>query len=720
MTSDWMKKWMAAMIALMLAAFPVLAEPAEEENQTASETAPAAHQTAEAESRQMPEAENGQDEEQHDLSQPQVTEAPSPQPTHTPAEEPAPEDQNTPAPTSQPTATDLVSEPARVWFEGSREAFSAGQVMKCVLRREGGEQAIEVRYVFNGQTRVQTMEAGENSVRLKLGEAPASDSGLSYKLEILESEAYEIKEGNLEIRVVPVPLFGFETAFAGSVGAASGDSCKIIIRRAENGAQQAARLALTMPDSAYEAGYRLTGDQRHFQLDTTYYIDFRKGEQEKAVYLSNWSAEPSKSSTISLSLQGEQDAMVKEDAARVSVTLEARDSDRRRAVGRFQEDELYITPGEERTVRLALDWAKGSGSARLRYEITDGQNYCLKADQKLTNGQKQVEIPLPTADFEVGKSYVVNILPEGKDDVGSTEQSSLVLHVIEASENATASLDSEEYLIMPGQSLKVEITIDKAQTRQTAFQLSMGEQQWPALLPAGETKLELELDAVEKSGSLKLSAPDGIALNIGQANVVVSAALSDNLNFLSGRMVYCGGDGGAQVYIKIAEPLDESAQFVLGISDDHTGNMVNMTIPAGCRVYQAELPERMMNDYQAGTTCQLTLDMPNEAWQGKIAQATLSVLENAPDLARFEVAEELNAQVGERLEVPLDLPQNFEGMVVLTDPNGKRQMLYPRYPSGSVEVELKQEGRYFLVLSDEKNGWVDENMREVVIFASIQ
>ncbi len=323
--------------------------------------------------------------------------------------------------------------------------------------------------------------------------------------------------------------------------------------------------------------------------------------------------------------------MVKEDAARVSVTLEARDSDRRRAVGRFQEDELYITPGEERTVRLALDWAKGSGSARLRYEITDGQNYCLKADQKLTNGQKQVEIPLPTADFEVGKSYVVNILPEGKDDVGSTEQSSLVLHVIEASENATASLDSG-----------------------------------------------------------------------------------------SGRMVYCGGDGGAQVYIKIAEPLDESAQFVLGISDDHTGNMVNMTIPAGCRVYQAELPERMMNDYQAGTTCQLTLDMPNEAWQGKIAQATLSVLENAPDLARFEVAEELNAQVGERLEVPLDLPQNFEGMVVLTDPNGKRQMLYPRYPSGSVEVELKQEGRYFLVLSDEKNGWVDENMREVVIFASIQ
>ena len=125
-----------------------------------------------------------------------------------------------------------------------------------------------------------------------------------------------------------------------------------------------------------------------------------------------------------------------------------------------------------------------------------------------------------------------------------------------------------------------------------------------------------------------------------------------------------------------------------------------------------------MDDYEPGAECQLTLDMPDEAWQGEIAQAHLSVLETPPDLAGFEV-DQLSGKVGDTVEVPLDLPQNFEGMVILSGPDIE-EVMYPRYPLGSVEVELSQEGTYSLVLSDEKNGWVDENKDEVVIAASAQ
>mgnify|MGYP000237806044 FL=1 len=79
----------------------------------------------------------------------------------------------------------------------------------------------------------------------------------------------------------------------------------------------------------------------------------------------------------------------------------------------------------------------------------------------------------------------------------------------------------------------------------------------------------------------------------------------------------------------------------------------------------------------------------------------------------------MSGKVGEIVEVPLDLPQNFEGMVILSGPD-KEEVMYPRYPLGSVEVELSQEGTYSLVLSDEKNGWVDENKNEVVITVSAQ
>ena len=318
----------------------------------------------------------------------------------------------------------------------------------------------------------------------------------------------------------------------------------------------------------------------------------------------------------------------------------------------------------------------------------------------------------------VGNSYAVNILTQGSKDVGNPEGSSLILYAIEDSDNPTASLDSSEYLIMPGQSLKVKISIDKVQPKDVNFVLSLGEQTWNASLSAGQEEVDLELNSIQEGGTLVLSAPEGIGLKDAQAEVVVSAALSDNLNFLSYRMVYSSGDGNAKVFITIGEPLDESAQFALGISDDNTGNMVNITIPAGRQIYVAEIPENIMDDYEPGTECQLTLDMPDKVWQGEIAQAHLRVLETPPDLAGFEV-DQMSGKVGEIVEVPLDLPQNFEGMVILSGPD-KEEVMYPRYPLGSVEVELSQEGTYSLVLSDEKNGWVDENKDEVVIAASAQ
>lgn len=717
------KKWMAAMLTLMVVGLPALSEPTAAETQAASEATPATQQATAAEPAQAEptQAEPTQPVEQTASPAPQTSSTPesASQPSSGPEIEPSPSEPAQEAPaTQQPTPTAQVVETPRIWVEKTKDSFSAGQTMKCVLHREGGAQKIEVSYTFNGQTRVQTMEAGKNSVKIELGEAPESAKALNYELKLLESNDYEIKSGSLEIRVAPMAVFGFKTSYAGSVGTASGDSCAIVIQRADNGAQQAAKVAVSMPQSAYEAGYRLTGDRKNYQLDTTYYIEFRKGEMEKTIYLSNWSASIEQSTTISLTLQPQKGAMIKAGGAQVNVSLTAKDSNTHRVTGRFVDKSMYVTPGETPVAQVALEWANASEPACLRYEITDGQNYRLVGEVTLQPGQERAEIPLSTDDFEVGNSYVVNILAQEAKDVGNPEGSSLILYAIEDSDNPTASLDSSEYLIMPGQSLKVKISIDKVQPKNVDFVLSLGEQTWNASLSAGQEEVDLELDSIQEGGTLVLSAPEGIGLKTAQAEVVVSAALSDNLNFLSYRMVYSGGDGNAKVLITIGEPLDESAQFVLGISDDNTGNMVNITIPAGRQIYVAEIPENIMDDYEPGAECQLTLDMPDEAWQGEIAQAHLSVLETPPDLAGFEV-DQLSGKVGDTVEVPLDLPQNFEGMVILSGPDIE-EVMYPRYPLGSVEVELSQEGTYSLVLSDEKNGWVDENKDEVVITASAQ
>lgn len=710
------KKWTAAVLVSMMVSIPAWAETAEPGETAVLENTPAAQQTA-ADEVQEPDTTQTEDPAAQSESVPPETKEskePAQQPSASPESEPTQD-----ASVSEPEPTEPVHQTARVWLEQSKESFSAGQTMKCVLRREGGEQALEVRYSFNGQTYVQTLKAGENSMKIQLGEAPESDKALTYELSLIEDEQYEIKGDSLEIQVAPLAVFGFETSYAGSVGSASGDSCKIVIQRSDNGAQQSAKVALSMPESAYEAGYRLTGDQKHFQLDTTYYIEFKKGEMQKTVYLSNWSAAIEQSTTIRLSLQAGKGAMIEKGGDQVNVTLAAKDSNSHLVSGRFTEGSLYVTPGENIEVEVALDWADPSESARLKYEITDGQDYRKEGEMGLNPGQDYVRIPLSTDDFQAGCSYVVNILPETENDVGSQEGSGLILYAIEDSENPTASLDSAEYLIMPGQSLKLEISIDKVQPENITFILSLGERRWNAVLPAGQERIELELDSIKQGGTLKLSAPNGVLLKTAQAEVTVSAALSDNLNFAYGRVVYCDGDGNARISIKLGEPLDESTRFVLGISDDETGNMINITIPAGRTEYVAELPERMMKDYAPGTECQLTLDMPEEAWQGKIAQAKLSVLENAPDLAGFEV-EQIEAQVGDKVEVPLDLPRNFEGLVTLTEPNGGKQTLYPRYPLGSVEFEVKREGHYYLILSDEKNGWVDENKDEVLIVVSAE
>ena len=401
------KKWMAAMLTLMVVGLPALSEPTEAETQAALEATPAAQQTTAAESAEPKEAELTQAVEKTASPAPQTSSTPEPasQPSSGSEIEPSPSEpvQDVPA-TQQPTPTAPVVETPRVWVEKTKDSFSAGQTMRCVLHREGGDQTIEVSYIFNGQARVQTLKGGENSVKIELGEAPESTKALNYGFELLESNDYEIKSGSLEIRVEPMAVFGFKTSYAGSVGTASGDSCAIVIQRADNGAQQAAKVAVNMPQSAYEAGYRLTGDRKNYQLDTTYYIEFRKGEMEKTVYLSNWSASIEQSTTISLTLQPQKGAMVEAGGAQVNVSLTAKDSNTHRVTGRFVDKSMYVTPGETPVAEVALEWANASEPAYLRYEITDGQNYRLEGEIALQPGQERAEIPLSTNDFVVGNS----------------------------------------------------------------------------------------------------------------------------------------------------------------------------------------------------------------------------------------------------------------------------------------------------------------------------